>query len=117
MADSILDTIKQMLGVPTSDTAFDTDIIVGINSALMALNQLGIGPETVFTITDKTTEWTDFLEEPTNYPSVQTYIFLKTKLIFDPPIVSFHVTAIENQILELGWRLMVQVPIPPDPVV
>jgi len=117
MINSILDTIKKMLGIPTTDTAFDVDIIVGINSVFMSLNQLGIGPDTVFTIEDNTKEWGDFLIEPTLYPAVQSYIHLKTKLIFDPPVSSFLLTSMENQILELSWRLMVQVPIPPDPII
>ena len=54
MVDSILDTIKKMLGIPTEDTAFDTDILVGINSAFMVLNQLGVGPEEIYSIEDAT---------------------------------------------------------------
>jgi len=112
--ESILNTIKKMLGVPATDTAFDSDIIVAINSAFMSLNQLGIGPDIVFSIEDNTKEWSDFLTDPTLYPSAQSYIYLKTKLMFDPPSLSFHLAAMENQILELSWRLMVQVPIPPE---
>lgn len=117
MTDSILDTIKPMLGVPVTDTAFDTDIIVGINSAFMAINQMGVGTETVFEITDNVKTWTDFLgSDLTKFSAVKTYIFLKTKLTFDPPTVGALMTSIENQILELGWRLTIQVPIPPETV-
>jgi hypothetical protein len=115
---NILDTIKQMLGVPASDTAFDTDIIVGINSAFMALNQIGVGPAETFEIVDNTPEWSDFLgEDIAKYSSAKSYIYLKTRLLFDPPTVGYHLTSIENQILELGWRLSIQVSIVSDPII
>lgn len=117
MADSILDTIKAMLGIPSTDTAFDTDIIVNINSALMVLNQLGIGTENVFTIEDTSAVWADFMTETELYPAAKTYIYLSVRLAFDPPATSFHIEAINRQLAELAWRLTVQVPIPPDPVV
>lgn len=115
MLDSILNTIKKMLGISIQDTAFDTDIIVGINSAFMSLHQIGVGPETVFEITDESKEWVDFLGvDVAKYSAAKTYIYLKTKLLFDPPTVGYHMTSIENQILETGWRLSVQVPIIPE---
>lgn len=117
MTDSILDTIKAMLGIPTTDTAFDTDIIVGINTSFMALNQIGVGPEAVFEIQDSTTEWSDFLDDVAKYAAVKSYIYLKTRLAFDPPTVGYHLSSMENQIAELGWRLSIQVPIPPDPII
>jgi len=114
MTDSILNTIKQMLGIPSTDTAFDTDIFVNINSTFMILHQLGVGPETVYSITDSTPLWSAFLTDVALYQAVKTYIYLKVRLVFDPPGTSFHLTAIENQIKELEWRLSVQVPIPPE---
>lgn len=117
MTESILNTIKQMLGIPTTDTAFDTDIIININSAFMVLNQLGVGPDTVYSISNSTPVWSDFLTEVSMYSAVKTYIYLKVKLTFDPPGTSFLLDAIKNQILEYEWRLTAQVPIPPDPVV
>jgi len=114
---NILDTVKSMLGVGLGDTVFDTDIIVGINSAFMSLNQIGVGPETVFEITDNSLEWSDFLDDVAKYSAVKSYIYLKTKLLFDPPTVGYHLTSIENQILELSWRLSVQVPIPPEIII
>jgi len=112
MTESILNTIKQMLGILIVDTAFDTDIIVNINSAFMTLQQLGVGLEEVFSIEDDSVLWGDFLEDPTMYSAVKTYIYLQVKLVFDPPGTSFHLNAIENQIKELEWRLTIQVPIP-----
>jgi len=117
MTNSILNTIKQMLGIAISDPAFDQDILVHINSVFMTLNQLGIGPETVYSIEDALAIWSDFLVDPTFYPAVKTYIYLKVRLAFDPPGTSFLLDALSKQILELDWRLAVQVPIPPDPIV
>lgn len=114
MTNSILDTIKAMLGIPTTDEAFDTDIIININSAFMVLHQLGVGPEDVFSIEDNTVEWDAFLTDVTMYQAVKTYIYLSVKLVFDPPSASFVLEAIKNQKLELEWRLNVQVPIPPE---
>ena len=119
MEESILNTIKKMLGIPAADTAFDTDIIVNINSAFMVLFQLGVGSETIFSITDATAEWSDFTPEPNVefYPLIKSYIYLKVKQVFDPPGTSFVLSAIADQIREMEWRLSVQVPIPPDPPV
>lgn len=118
MTDSILNTIKQMLGIPTTDTAFDVDIIVNINSAFMVLNQLGVGPENVYYIEDSTPVWTDFLENIDDmYSAVKTYVYLKVRVVFDPPGTSYLLEAVQNQILELESRLLYQVPIPPEPVI
>lgn len=117
MIDSILNTIKKMLGIPVEDTAFDTDIIVNINSAFMVLNQLGVGPETVYHIEDSSAKWVDFLTDTVMYQAVKTYIYLKVKLVFDAPGTSFHLDAVKQQIAELEWRLCVQVPIPLEPVI
>lgn len=113
MMDSILNTIKQMLGIPIDDTAFDTDIIANINSTLMILNQLGVGPSTVFSIESNSSLWSDFLTDVSTYQAVKTYIFLKVKLFFDPPVTSFVLDSMKSQILELEVRLAMQVPIPP----
>ena len=114
MVESILNTIKQMLGILSDDISFDTDIIVAINTAFMVLNQLGVGGENVFEITDASAKWTDFLgADTTKFSGVKSFIYLKTKLAFDPPTVGHHLTAIESQIGELSYRLLVQVPIPP----
>lgn len=115
MEESILNTIKKMLGIQTSVTAFDTDILVNINSAFMVLNQLGVGPEEVYSIEDSTPVWSAFETDITKYQALKSYIFLKVRLTFDPPGTGFHLTAIENQIKELEWRLSVQVPVPPTP--
>lgn len=105
--ESILTSIKKLLGPEESYDHFDTDIIIHINSALMVLNQLGVGPVDGFSISDKEAVWTDFVPEK-NVEAVKTYVYLKVRLIFDPPQSSFLVAAIEKQITELEWRLNVK---------
>lgn len=110
-ANSILDTTKQMLGIPPEDTAFDIDVIAGINSVFMSLNQFGVGPEEGFSISDNTAVWEDFLDDLTLFGGLKNYIQLKVKLYFDPPGTSFAVTSIENLISELEERMKLQVEI------
>jgi len=106
--DSILTSIKKLLGPEESDTHFDTDIIMYINSALMILNQIGVGPEAGFSITDKSATWDSYLGANANLEAVKSYIYLKVKLIFDPPSSSALIEAIERQISECEWRLSIQ---------
>lgn len=108
--DSILTTIKQILGIIEEYTYFDSDLIIHINSIFSVLNQLGIGPENGFSISDKTTKWSDYLsDDDLTLNMVKTYISLKVRLLFDPPQGSALIDAIEKQIAELEWRLNVQV--------
>lgn len=109
MNDSILDTIKQLLGIQSDYTAFDTDIIVHINSAFMALNQLGVGPTECFSIDGSGEEWAEFVDESIDLEAVKTYIYLKVRTIFDPPSSSVVMEAMNKNISELEWRLNVQV--------
>jgi hypothetical protein len=109
MESSILTSIKKLLGLEEDDTHFDSDIVIYINSAFMSLTQLGIGPSTGFTIEDVSSEWKDFIGTRTDIEGVKTLIYLKTRLIFDPPQTSFVLDAIKNQITELEWRLNIQV--------
>lgn len=108
MTDSILDTIKKLLGISPLDESFDPDIITHINSAFSALQQIGVGPVEGFMIEDKTAVWSDFLGAENTLNSVKTYMYLKVRLVFDPPQNSFLVTSMENQIKELEWRLNVR---------
>lgn len=108
---SILNTIKKMLNISIEETGFDEDIVVGINTAFMKLNQLGIGPVLVFTIEDAEPKWTDFLgPNLARYSAVKSYIYLVVRETFDPPSSAHVLTAIQKQIEELGWRLNVQLP-------
>lgn len=109
---SILTTTKKILGLPEEDTSFDLDIMVHINSVLDVLNQLGIGPEEGFVIEDASATWGDFLGETMGsnrkvMHSVKTYVYLRVKIIFDPPATSFAMDAMNKQIDEIGWRLNV----------
>lgn len=106
--ESILTSIKKLLGLSEEDTSFDVDITIHINSAFMRLHQLGVGTATAFKITDKTAVWTDFLGERLDLDGVKTYVYFKTRLIFDPPQTSFLLDAIETQIKELEWTLNIQ---------
>lgn len=105
MIDSILGSVKQMLGIDQSDTSFDNELIMYTNGALMVMTQLGVGPSGGFTITSASEEWTDLLGDRTDLNLVFTAIYLRVRLIFDPPQNSFLVAAIENQITEYDWRI------------
>lgn len=97
-----------MLGIDKDYEVFDTDVIIHINSAFMTLNELGVGPRSGFMISGSDEEWNKFLPEGIQLEGVKTYIYLRVKLLFDPPGNSFLVDAIEKQIKELEWRLNVK---------
>lgn len=105
--ESILDTVKKVIGFDSDYTAFDIDIIMHINSVFATLHQLGVGPADGFSITDYNSKWQDFIGETPNIQSVKTYVCLKVRLIFDPPTTSFGITAFEKQAEEIEWRLRV----------
>lgn len=107
--ESILISIKKMLGIAEDYEHFDTDLIIHINSVLMVLKQLGVGPEEGFSITGPTETWDQFLTNPTQIDLAKSYIYLKVKLIFDPPLGSAVMEAINRQIQEFEWRLNVAV--------
>lgn len=105
MEQSILKSIKKVLGISDSYTVFDLDILTFINSALSALNQIGVGVEDGLVVTDDTTEWSA-LGAPSNQTEMaKSYVYLKVRLGFDPPKTSFVINAIEKQISELEYRL------------
>lgn len=108
MDENILDSIKILLGIQTTDFNFDQEIVMHINSVFMILHQLGVGPTTAFKITSNSEDWDDFLTTSVDLGAVKSYIFLKVRLLFDPPQNSFLVDSIEKQITELEWRLQVQ---------
>ena len=107
MDDSILNSIKKLLGIDKECVDFDTDIIISINSVFMILTQMGVGPKEGFAIHDKYTTWEDFLKEDQNLEGVKSYMHLKVKLMFDPPLSSAVTEVINKQISELEWRLYV----------
>lgn len=106
--DSILTSTKKLLGIQEEYTDFDSDIIIHINSVLMNLNQIGIGPATGYRILGKTEKWADYLSSNINLEGVKTYIYFKVRLMFDPPSSSFVLDSIDRQIKELEWRLNIQ---------
>ena len=107
--ESILTSIKKLIGITEDYKHFDTDLIIHINSVFMILSQMGIGPDNGFSISDETTTWEDFLpSDNKNFEAVKTYIYLKTRLIFDPPQSSSTMEAIKQTISELEWRLNVE---------
>jgi len=108
VVESILSSIKKPLGIVITDTNFDDELVMHINSALMALQQLGVGPSTGFYITSDEEEWADLLGDRIDLEAVKIYIYLKVKLAFDPPQNSFLVDAIKNQLEELSFRINVQ---------
>ena len=106
--DNILSSIKKLLGIPTEETAFDSDIIMHINSVFMILNQLGIGPSDGFTISDDYALWSDFIPDGQNIELVKSYMYMKVRLMFDPPSSSAVLSAMEKSISEFEWRLNAQ---------
>lgn len=106
--ESILTSVKDQLGIEETYTHFDKDLIIHINSVLMVLNQLGVGPEIPYTIRDANDKWIDFLEDNKQVESVKTYMYMKVRMIFDPPQNSFTINAAERIINEFEWRLNVQ---------
>lgn len=105
--ESILTSIKKLLGITEDYTDFDTDIIIHINSVIMILRQLGIGPVTGFHITDASQTWNDYLSNIELLESVKSYIYLKVRLLFDPPVGSV-LDSMNNQVKELEWRFTVE---------
>lgn len=106
--DSILTSIKKMLGIVEDYEQFDQDLIMHINSAFMVLNQLGVGPSDGFHIQDKSATWSEFLADGKNLESVKTYMYAKVRLVFDPPLSSVVVECLKQTINEFEWRLNVQ---------
>ena len=107
--ESILTSIKKMLGITEEYDQFDPDIIMHINSVFMILTQLGVGPETGFYIEDDTATWEDFLTDPTALQMVKSYMYLKVRLLFDPPASSVIVECMNKSISEFEWRLNAEV--------
>jgi hypothetical protein len=112
--DSILTSIKKLLGITEEYVNFDPDITMHINTVFLSLKQLGVGPSEGFRIEDKTAKWEDFIkveddpEKVALLSAVKSYIHLKVKLLFDPPLSSAVMEAVKQSINELEWRLNVE---------
>ena len=105
--ESILNSIKKLLGITEEYEHFDQDIIMHINSAFSVLTQLGVGPPEGFRIDDDAKTWNDFISDTIRLDAVKSYVYLKVSLMFDPPTSSAVLSAKERQISELEWRLNV----------
>lgn len=109
MEQSILTSTKKVLQIGDDDTSFDLDIITHINSAFSDLHDLGIGPSDGFAIDDDTAEWDAVVavEDKVRFNRVKTFVYIKVRLIFDPPATTFHLSALQEQLREVTWRLSV----------
>lgn len=105
MEQSILKSTKKILGVGDDDPSFDLDIITHINTAFSTLHDLGVGPAEGFVIEDDTAAWGAFLTDKVRLSKAKTCVFLRTRLLFDPPTSSFLLESLNNQIRECEWRL------------
>jgi hypothetical protein len=107
MDDSILRTTKKVLGIHPDDDTFDLDIITFINSALSTIQQLGVGDEDFF-VSDESAVWEDVTDNPAQIELIRTIVYLRARMLFDPPPTSYAQIAMEKQITELEWRLNVR---------
>lgn len=111
---SILNTVKAGLGIGEDDPSFDVELKIHINSTFQTLRQLGVGPATGFLVLTDAESWEDYLGVQKDLlTSVQTYIILKVKLVFDPPDVGFVITSMERLIEQMEWRMLVDTDKPP----
>lgn len=109
MDESILNSIKALLGPDADYDVYDHDILIFINGVFSTLTQLGVGPAEGFRITGAEETWHDFLGDYRDLESVKTYIYLKVRLVFDPPVNSSVLNAYKEECKELEWRLNVAV--------
>lgn len=103
--ESILTSVKKLLGIPEDYIHFDADIIMHINSVFMILTQLGVGPPEGFSIEDDSAIWEDFISDNTKLQAIKSYVYLRVRLLFDPPQGSAVIDSINRTISELEWRL------------
>lgn len=104
--DSILLTIKKMIGgLDEENTQFDTDLITIINSTFMVLCQLGVGPSTPYKIDSPNNSWSEF--DCYDLEGVKEYLYLKTRMTFDPPANGSAASSFEQRAAELEWRLQI----------
>ena len=107
--ESILTSIKKLLAIDEEYKQFDTDIIIHINTVMMALTQIGVGPSEGFAITDEYSTWEDFIGDKPYLNSVKSYMYLRVRLLFDPPLSSAAIDSMKKLADEFEWRLQVAV--------
>lgn len=106
--DSILDSVKKVLGIDKDYDAFDVDILMHINSVFSVLNQLGVGPEDGFAIEDASPTWDDFLEGDSRLNNIKSYVYMRVRMMFDPPTTGFLISSMKEQFQEMEWRISVR---------
>jgi len=118
---SILQSVKKLLGIDASYTAFDLDVIAHINSSLATLGDMGVGPEEGFLVEDETQLWSDYLDDDPRSTRIKTYIYMFVRRAFDPPGTGFLASSLDNQIKELetriAWQREESIPIPEEETV
>ena len=112
--NSVLTSIKKLLGIAEEYKQFDQDLIIHINSVLMALTQIGVGRCEGMRIRDGSTTWNDLLSNISNLEAVKTYVYLKVKMVFDPPTSSSVMDAMNRSISEYEWRLNINAALPKE---
>lgn len=110
--ESILLSIKKLLGIDAYYDAFDQDLVIHINSVLTVLNQLGVGPPGGFYIKDSNDSWTDFISDDKSIEFIKSYVYMKVRLLFDPPQSSAAIESMNRLTSEMEWRIQVAV----DPI-
>lgn len=103
--ESILTSVKKQLNIDEFDESYDVDVVTHINTVFVILNGMGVGPTDIFTIEDKTTNWVDFTKGDKKLEQVKTYMYLKVRMVFDPPASSSIIEVMNKAINELEWRL------------
>lgn len=115
MEESILKTIKQLIGCPDDFEQFDLDLIVHINSAFATLTHLGVGPKEGYRITGVDNAWGEFEDDAQKLSLIKDYVYIKTRLLFDPPTSGSLMDSLKEQLNEMEWRLyMIYDPISED---
>ena len=105
--ESILTSIKKLLGIAEEYTHFDADLIMHVNSVFSILTQIGVGPAEGFSIKDESSVWSDFVPEKSKWELIKSYMYMKVKLLFDPPLNSAVIESANRIISELEWRILV----------
>ena len=105
MEESILKTIKQLIGCPDDFEQFDMDLTIHINSAFATLTHLGVGPKEGYRITGADNAWSEFEDDAQKLSLIKDYVYIKTRLLFDPPISGSLMDSLKEQLKEMEWRL------------
>ena len=107
MEESILKTIKQLIGCPDDFEQFDLDLTIHINSAFATLTNLGVGPKEGYRITGQDNVWSEFEDDAKKLSLIKDYVYIKTRLLFDPPTSGSLMDSLKEQLNEMEWRLYI----------